>query len=210
MAIKFPPGARATFIAAAISVLVGISGTSRSVTALFTPQPVVSAEAGDRTSVAMSQAMDEFATALAEYDRTAERRALTGANALVSALLFLAGVHLWRRQPTAVWWMTQAALANLLYTGIDVALLLYRIHHSPRFVGALSRWVNATMTNDAAQHGTHPLSLSQVDIVSFATIAIVVSGVLRGLVYLWLYWRTRRNDVRAFIAQPRVSEPPPE
>ena len=43
-----------------------------------------------------------------------------------------------------------------------------------------------------------------------ATIAIVVSGVLRGLVYLWLYWRTRRNDVRAFIAQPRLSEPPPQ
>lgn len=210
MAIRFPPGARATFIAAAVSVLVGISGTSRSVTALFTPPQVVSPEAGERTSVAMSQAMDEFATVLAEYDRTAERRALTGANALVSALLFIAGVNLWRRRPTAIWWMTQAALANLAYTAIDVSLLLYRIHHSPRFVGALSTWVNATMSNDAARNGTHAPSLSQVNIVTFATIAIVVSGVLRGLVYLWLYWRTRRNDVRAFIAQPRLSEPPPE
>lgn len=207
MAIKFPPGARASFIAAAISMVVGLSGTSRSMGTLFTPQHVTVRETGSSEPVVMTRALDELGSVLDEYDRTPERRALMGANVLVSALLFVAGFHLWRRRKNAIWWMTQASLANLVYTGADVLLNILRMHHSPRFVHALGGFVNAAMEAQAQRNRTDVLSLSQVDVVTFATIAIVVGGCLRALVYVWLFWRVRLNDIRTFVAAPEA--PPP-
>ncbi len=208
MAIKIPPGARASFIAAAISMVVGISGTSRSITALFAPPQAMTRETGEHESVAMSQALDELSNVMIEEQHTPMQRAIIGANAIVSALLFVAGFHLWRRRRNAVWWMTQASLANLVYTTADVAIDIFRMHHSPRLVRALSNWIQVTMAANSSHDTTQVPILSRVDVVTFATFALIIGGVLRSLVHVWIFWRIRRDDVRAFIATPRPSVPP--
>ncbi len=115
------------------------------------------------------------------------RRPLAGANLVVSTLLVVAGVSLLRRRPTAIWWTTQACLANGLLAvaeGVTQTLSLRErwneiVHLSPAHAD-----VGLSTANETAQ-------------------AIVVAAAIRLALYAFLIWRVRRADVRG-VLPPRA------
>jgi hypothetical protein len=112
--------------------------------------------------------------------RSPYRKPVAAGDALVSLLLLYAGFSLFRRRETALWWVTQAAFANALVVIVDAATQWYAID---------SHWDDIV--------GPDP----DVGLVAAnaALFTVVLTGVVRLGIYIWVFWRVRRPDVRAAL-----------
>jgi hypothetical protein len=112
------------------------------------------------------------------------RKPIAGANLLASILLVIAAVTLLRRRPTAIWWTTQAGIANALYSlaeaGTQAASLQERWGEIVAIAPA-HRAVGEAAASDVAR----------------VVIAVLV---VRLVLYTAIVWRARRPDVRAALA----------
>jgi hypothetical protein len=194
---SLPSGARAVLTVALLCFALGSCGVVRAWGELEGARAEVSVGPGRRPERAeVLQASEAFARTLAAA-RTgdAHRRFFLWANLVVSGLLLVAWVNLLRRRPTAVWWVTQAAVANLAWTVGDAAsaVMAYTSRAS-----SLDRTflAYARALEDAGR--LEPGSVAQLEGVRSAaalSTAAVLAAALSSALYAWLVWRVRRPDV---------------
>lgn len=159
------------------------------------------------TKAAIALARDESRRALTvALWHTPGRRAIDVANLLASALLVLAGSMLLVRRTTAPWWITQAALLNVLWSVVQTAVVASGVVRSsgalaPVFERELVLRFSAMQAGDAA----HPSALPFTgrDIVWSYFALVIAVGLVRLGVYAWLLSRARKPDLMALLrAQP--------
>jgi hypothetical protein len=205
---NLPSGVRAVLTLALLCFGLGSCGFLRAWSDIEGARVEVSVGPGrrpERTDVV--QASEAFARTLAAA-RTADahRRFFLWSNLIASALLIVSWMILLRRRPTAVWWVTQAALANLLWTLGDAvsAVVSYLARAEP-----LDRTFLAYARALEVAGRLEPGSTAQLEGVRTAvmlSMAAVVAATVNSAVYAWMLWRIRRADVaEVFGARPAES-----
>lgn len=208
-----PPAraARATVFLTFLLICMGTVGLGNSLMSLQAAEPErqtvapQATQAGPRppaTSAAVSLAREESRRALAaSLWQAPGRRALDVANLLASGLLVLAGSMLLVRRPEAPWWITQAAVLNMLWSVAQTAAIAHGVGRSAASLAPVfEREVAArfaALSPGAAQPAALPLSGLQV-VWSYVAVVLVI-GLVRVAVYAWLLSRARRPDLSAYL-----------
>jgi hypothetical protein len=143
----------------------------------------------------LHEATLELAEALGRVVHNAPmRRALAAANIVVSLLLPFAAATVLTRRSSMRWWVTQASLANAVWTGLDVgsqsaALLRARDELLPLLEQELAqRRASDAGLADLDPQGTAPALL-------YALVGlVVVGGLLRLGAYGVAIWMARRLE----------------
>jgi hypothetical protein len=118
------------------------------------------------------------------------RRGMAVANLLVSGLLVVASFVLMLRRPSALWWVRQALLGNLLYT--PAAMLGSIWFYAKHEAAAREIMTDLARTQGAAEAGAEPSAMG------LAAGDVCLGFVMIG-VYLLLWRLARREDVREFV-----------
>lgn len=122
--------------------------------------------------------------------------AVVVANLLVSVLLIIGSFALSARRRTALWWVRQALLANVLYTvvGTAVEVALFAMLTTP--MAALP---------PPASMAQYP-DITGADVASawliFTSVVLVIRGTVLAALYLGLLRVSGRESVRDFITPP--------
>lgn len=184
------PGAKVSLLLSTLLSVLGIGGLLGSV-GLLTYQP--GAPTDGMFASEASQAVTELMVG------STLMRGLAAANLLVSVLLIVASFVLMLRRPSALWWIRQALVGNVLYTVSALAggVVFHRQHAE-----TLQRITEQLPQMQDAPPGT-PMPPAWA---SFA-----IGDACRGLVVLGFYfliWRlSRRPDVRAFVRAEKPERP---
>lgn len=118
------------------------------------------------------------------------RRPLAAANLVVSFLLILASSFLVLRKSTALWWITQALLANMVWTlGEAVA----QCHQLWVQRARLARFVATTLPK-----GQSTMPSTQQMVLTYMAVLLAL-GLVRVSVYAWLLRRARSPEVSALL-----------
>ncbi len=170
---------RSLFFLSVILIGVGSCGTvSGLVEMQFDPVIPTSTAEGS----AESQAQEEANLAVVDAVlRSPYRKPVAAADALVSALLLFAGMSLFRRRKTASWWVTQAALANALLVIVEA---------STQWLAIDAHWDDILGSDPEVGLAAGNAALS----------TLLITGLARLALYLWMIWRVRRPDIQAVIA----------
>lgn len=161
------------------------------------PAPVVP---GTGTT-SSEEATEAVARAMADtLQRAPYRRALAAANLLVSVMLLVGGSLLLMRRRSAPWWITQAALANGLWTAADAASQVAQMFQARgELTEVYDRQIEAYLSEQGAtagempMRGEHYLWLWVATFLGFALVRVAI--------YAWLAWRVRRPDLRGLLAE---------
>lgn len=184
---------------AVVLTLVGSCGVVQGVGGVSAGRPPmdeVGQVEGERPAV--EEAAESSARALVQtLWESPLRRPLAAANVVVSILLLVAAMTLLMRRASAIWWVTQAAIANVLWTvvhtGSQIAQLLGA---RERLVALFEREIEARLSGAETeqlpwQHGSQQLWLYVALFVAF--------GLARIAIYGWVTRRARRPDVRELV-----------
>jgi hypothetical protein len=173
----------------ALLVLMGSCGVGNGVSGLRAgPPPDVEAEGAN-----MGQATLELAETMGQTLHAAPmRRALAAGNLLVSLLLPIAAATVLTRRSSMRWWVTQAALANVVWTGLDVASQVSAL------LGARAELLPAIEREVAERQAAEPAlaeaAVSAQSILYGLATMLVLFGGLRVLIYAVVMWLARRVD----------------
>lgn len=182
------PGAKRTLFVALVMTFIGFVGLTLSMRALGAG-PDQLAQANPSATPELQAAWLAFAEALMD---SPVRHALAVANLLASGLLLVASFSLTGRARGAIWWTTQALVANLAYTLGWIAGNAYLVQANRAQLLELARLVMEAQS--APTDG--------VEGVPAVFVAVMVGlGTIPVLVYLGLWRMTRREDVRRFVAR---------
>lgn len=125
-------------------------------------------------------------------------RPLAAGNIVVSSLLFVTAVMLSIRRKSAVWWLTQAVIANVAFTAVHTASALAALNETRGRLWPLLLERAPPDLSESAQQAFVSQELTQMS-VGFA-----VSRLIPVLLYGWLAYRLTRPDMRALLAQDDV------
>lgn len=120
------------------------------------------------------------------------RRALAAANIVVSVLLFIAGIRLLSRRKSALWWTSQATVANGLWTLWEGAAQVLQIHASQT---RLAEVFNAQIEAQMQEQPGAGQSISGHQLVWLYVGIFIVYALLRVAMYAWLAWVVRRSTI---------------
>jgi hypothetical protein len=180
---------RAAPVLALLLVMLGSCGTLNSAAGL--QGDLVPPAATNVSGATEAEALEQVQRKLVEVLLFTEwRRPLSGANLIVSVLLVIAGVALLRRRPTAIWWTTQAGIANGMLAVGECAAQLVSLRERWNEIVSVApehRELGAGIANDAIG-------------------VVVVVAVVRILLYVFVVWRVRRPDVRAMANRSSAPE----
>jgi hypothetical protein len=191
--------ARALFFLSVVLVVAGSCGSLQSATDAFSRDPPASPTPQVSATANATEAGEAAARALVGARATAPlRRTLAATNVVVSSLLLVGGVLLFTRRPSAPWWITQAAIANVLWT------IANAVSESLGIVGALPE-LHALFDQQArAERAADPsggfFQPGAAHYIGLAFVLLFAGAVLRIIVYGWLAWRARRADIGTLIA----------
>lgn len=196
---RLPSGARALVLVSSLAFVLGNCGAMRSCAALRSPTLPPPALSSTHQNEAESTAYAAFATTLTTaLLKPAHRRLASAANLAVSVLLVLAASMLLLRRPSGVWWLSQAAFANLAWTvgdGISFAVALQASSGVDRAYLAYAQAAGqlpADTLRELARNGP--------GFTDIALILYLAGAVASGLLYVFLVWRVRRPDVAEVLA----------
>lgn len=185
--------ARAILPLAVLLTLLGTCGASQGMHEL-SDSPRAQVEPPDDLDEA-GEAQLALNEALAEaVDSDPNRRALGAANILVSFLLIAASVLLTIRRASAVWWITQAALANIVYV---VAQTISLGVHVAGAGEQLTSLIEASMA--AQTGGPPPFAEASNSVLVLLGLGLAGTALARIGFLLFILWRCRRSDVRAAL-----------
>ena len=191
---RLPSGARALVLVSSLAFVLGNCGAMRSCAALSSPTTAPQAFGTEHQTEAELKAYEEFANGLTSaLVKPAHRRAVSAANLVVSMLLLVGASMLLLRRPSGVWWLSQAALANIVWTVGDSVSFAAALRGGTSIDRAYLAYAEAARqlppeTLRELAHGGPGFS-------GVALTLYVMGGVLAVLLYLFLFWRVRRPDV---------------
>ena len=166
--------ARTAFALALVLTILGCYGVFRGVQGL-----------GEFLGSGAEAASDqEFLTA---FYNDPHRRPLAAANILVSAMLLIGASLLVARRKSAIWWLRQTALANVIWVGVHLGSVL---HHT---------YANAPELLALLDAGTGGLIRSGESRFDWLVVTLIVFGSINVLAYAFVGWRVGRPDIRAFL-----------
>ena len=180
-----PPSPRGLLVLALALTLLGSCGASSGVSQLV--------EGGGPGGVASGGLEAETQQRLAEALADPRARPLAMANLVVSALLLLAGAALLLRRRTAVWWVTQASLANGLWVVLGAASALEHLYATKAELLPLFVFV---VQETASSPEAPPGPLPEADVLfSFTVATLLVGALARIAVYIGLAVIVRRPSI---------------
>lgn len=181
-----PPPRRRTLALLALLVLMGSCGMAKGTQNVGSGPP-----GADFATGADSVEMAEIEEELARFSPPL-RRPLAAANILVSALLLIAAWTVASGRPSRVWWVTQAALANAVWTGLDAGAQVSGLFAEKEELVPLLERALAETGNAAAEA---PAWMRDGHTVLYVTTAVLIG---HALVRLALYgvaiWLTRQTQ----------------
>lgn len=115
------------------------------------------------------------------------RRPLAAANILVSAMLLVGAMLLVMRRKSAIWWLRQTVLANVVWVGIHLWSVLHHTYsNAPELLALL----------DAGTGGLIRTGDARFD---WLVVTLIVFGSINVLAYGFVAWRVGRPDIRRFL-----------
>ena len=190
-------GSRALVVIAVVVMAFGTCGAGNGFVGLTEagaaePPRILPADA----SLEVVEASDALSSALARAAREAPgRRALDAANIVVSGMFLVGGVLLILLRRTAPWWVTQAAIANILWTCAHTASHVWQLAASATELRRLLRGLAEAMASDPTiREESLPIDELSLTIAMRIGLALVVV-----LAYVWVLWRVRRPDIAGVL-----------
>lgn len=166
----------------------GISGGIGGLAADRTPEVPASLEPDTQAALEAGRAAGEAVF------RAPLRRPLAAANIAVSALLLIAAWKVATGRPTLRWWVTQGALANAVWTGLETGMYAFALmHHRGEILPLLEQDV---AERAAAAPGAPDQLLSAQ--VAFGTyfVTFALYGLFRIGLYGVMVWLARKLKTR--------------
>ncbi len=122
------------------------------------------------------------------------RRPLAAMNVLVSAMVLIGSFMLSWRRSSAMWWLTQAITAKLLWLGAYTALMVVHVYASaPDFADmidqAIAAWAQEGVTRD------------QPEALRWMATRFVVGSAVSAVLHAGVLWRATRPDMKKFISE---------
>lgn len=189
-------GSRAIVLLAIIAIFAGSCGIGNAITGLTADSMVPAAPVPTGSSPELGEASTAVQRELARAAMEAPyRRPLDAANLVVSGMLIAGGLMLFGRRSNAPWWITQAAVANILWRIAHSGSYVYQLERESRALGAaFERQRQAIEADPAAESWMTAVN----GLGPTMTIHIVVSAIPVAL-WIWVIWRVRRPDVVAVL-----------
>lgn len=182
-------GAKATLLVSLGMTMLGFWGALGSAYQL-TARPAAPSVVGDDVS---PEVAEEIQSLMEEVRATHLDEAAAVGNLLASSLLIIGSFLLSARRSTALWWVRQALLANVLYSVFATGIELVRIQEFGE------RFIELALTTSEPL----PPDITAADVVSVMMWVVGALVIVRGLVlvavYLGLLRVSRRPDVLEFI-----------
>jgi hypothetical protein len=179
----------------------GLGSSTRSLGTAAIPNVTVHAAGSENANI--TEAREDLANAIFASQATIPgRRFLEVANLIASGLLIFAGFSMLRRRPEAIWWLTQAAIANSLHAvarGASSAAHWWK--SAPELAPYFNRLMaaeNPEVVNTASQDAL-PRGESFMHTVATMT---VIAAALEVAMYVVITRRARRPEVRALLEAP--------
>lgn len=187
---------RAKLVLTSLLIVVGSCGTINGIgTATYDSVP---AAANVQENADIDEATEGLNRALeATRAQSPFRRFLGISNAIVSVLLVLGGVFLLLNRTAAVWWITQAAIANILYCFIEAAADVHQVFASSAELGPVFEVWGRAQAAEAGGPATWSLTGDQYVMVT--AVVMVCTGLLKASFIGWLGWRARRTDIQTLL-----------
>lgn len=196
---RLPSGARALVLVSSLAFVLGNCGAMRSCAALRSPATPPPALGATHQNAEETAAYAAFSTTLtAALLKPAHRRLASASNLAVSVLLVLAASMLLLRRSTGVWWLTQAALANIVWTVGDSASFARALWAAPSLDHAYLAYAEAA--KQLPPETLRELAQSGPGFTDIALVLYVAGASVSVLLYLLLFWRVRRPDVAEVLA----------
>lgn len=186
--------ARAVLLTSVVLMGFGSCGLSKGLGAMGEP-PVLPAVSTPDEAPEQSEAAEIAGRALAEALFSAPfARPLAVANVVVSAMLIVGAVLLFRRKTGAPWWIRQAVVANVLWTAAETTSFCFQLVRSRTELAAV-----LDQAAEAAQ-AAEDVSISGSVYVWVYVLIFLGFGLLRILVYAIVAVRSNRPDFHQFLA----------
>ena len=192
------------------AMLIGTCGAGNAVRGLSQhaiPDVVVPAEPNENLS--LHSAREALYRGFIEVAATTPgRKVLDAANLMASALFIAASFVLLRRRSSAVWWTTQALIANALWAIANVATVSMHVSRHAKQVGVL---IDAVIH---AQEALLPVAKrtpadmvpAGVDIIHVGLFFFVAAVVLQVLFFLFVGRSINRPEIALFLAAAEREE----
>ena len=182
------PGARATFMLALFLTLMGTCGVSKGATDLRVAGVDFSSE-GEQISPEGAPAAEQ----LAELQRTLyndpNRRPLAAANIVVSLMLIIGSFLLTSRRPSAIWWLKQAVLANVVWIVAKLASWLFHSYRNmPELLALLESQRNANGP------------IGPEGYLTWMVVGMVLVSLVNLVAHVFVGWRVGREDIQRFLS----------
>ncbi|HJL02138.1 MAG TPA: hypothetical protein RMH85_33095 [Polyangiaceae bacterium LLY-WYZ-15_(1-7)] len=182
------PGARATFMLALFLTLMGTCGVSKGATDLRVAGVDFSSE-GEQISPEGAPAAEQ----LAELQRTLyndpNRRPLAAANIVVSLMLIIGSFLLTSRRPSAIWWLKQAVLANVVWIVAKLASWLFHSYRNmPELLALLESQRNANGP------------IGPEGYLTWMVVGMVLVSLVNLVAHVFVGWRVSREDIQRFLS----------
>jgi hypothetical protein len=192
-------GSRALIVVAVAVMAFGTCGAGNGFVGLTEegvaePPRILPADA----SLEVIEASEALSNALARVAREAPaRRALDAANIVVSGMFLVGGVLLILLRRSASWWVTQAAMANILWTCAHTTSHVWQLGAKASELRRLLRRLADSMANDPTiREESLPIDELSLTIAMRIGLALVVI-----LAYAWVLWRVRRPDIATVLEE---------
>ena len=182
------PGARATFMLALFLTLMGTCGVSKGATDLRVAGVDFSSE-GEQISPEGAPAAEQ----LAELQRTLyndpNRRPLAAANIVVSLMLIIGSFLLTSRRPSAIWWLKQAVLANVVWIVAKLASWLFHSYRNmPELLALLESQRNANGP------------IGPEGYLTWMVVGMVLVSLVNLVAHVFVGWRVSHEDIQRFLS----------
>jgi hypothetical protein len=185
------PGAKLTLVLAIFMTLIGFLGVGGSISLLTAQTEGAVAPQGE-----MSRETQERAEELnRSLFRSPLRKGTAVANLLASALLIIGSFLLTARVRSALWWSTQALIANAIYSVASAVCDVYLVRAHDRELRA----VFDSFIADAAQRGEEVPADAAGSLPVIIIAGVIGFGVLQCVLYLGFLRLLKREDVQRFV-----------
>ena len=198
---------RAAGLLTTVMLVVGTCGSLEGAQAVINdPPPLPAPVPVDGETASRDDAAEAVTRRLRETLHRAPYRApLSAAQLIVSALLLVAMALLIARRNTAPWWITQAVIANVLWTIASGASRVWALASDYQHIAS---FYGQEAVAEKAENGAAAELVQTLDGEGRATVLMVQVGIALGvhlLLFAWIGWRARRPDIQA-ILEDRATE----